>query len=142
MLTDLDLGWLAGIIDGEGSLNVYVGKSGSIAVEVRVEACSLTMMDGIRRCYDAAAIQYKLRGPFRRKLSTKDVYRISVYRAAEVLKLLKLLDPVLVVKAEEARVTISWFERWPDQRETGIVRASTKERTDFYDTMKLLKKVA
>lgn len=118
MLSQLDLGWLAGIFDGEGSLNAQLsnrknGTGGNVYFEVRVEVTSFAMIERIMRVLDTVDVHYKLRPQARRSMSTKDIYRLSVYQRAHVDKLLTLLLPILTVKAKEAEAVLNWYKRWP-----------------------------
>lgn len=149
MLNDRDIGWLAGILDGEGCLQVILSnrskqyKTGcSIAAEVRIEATSITMFDKVRRVLDALGVQYKFGNSPLRKMSTRPIYRLSVYRIEEVMKLLGIVRDSLTVKQAEADTIIAWFNRWPDQRRKGVQKATLPEKEAFYATMRELKKVA
>lgn len=149
MLTDLEIGWFAGIIDGEGCIQAIrsnrskgYSTGGSIATELRVEAVSLPMIDRIYRILDALDVRYKASRPRRAPNSTRDIHRVSVYRNADVKKVLTLVEPILVVKRAEAKTVLEWLERWPDQRGVNKERATFEEKEAYYLKLRELKKVA
>jgi hypothetical protein len=149
MTSDLELGWLAGIIDGEGSLGVYwanKGKyttGGNVYAEVRIEVSSFAMVSRFAAILDGLAIGYRLAGPTQKgKATNKPTYRLAVYRRGDVVSLLHWLRPALIVKAPEADAILQWYERWPEQRGNHPHRASHNEKVVFYEEVKRLKRTA
>lgn len=137
MLTDFELGWLAGIIDGEGSINCARngrrnGRSviGVPAPQVGVQNTSQPMLDKVAELYRNLGIPCSVKGPSWLKGSTMAVYRVDVFRKRDVHTLLVAIRPLLVAKATQAREVIAWIERWPDCRVQRIA-PSIDERVAF-----------
>jgi hypothetical protein len=151
MASDLDIGWLAGILDGEGSLGVYWANKakghktgGNIYAEVRIEATSFAMLSKVARILDDLSIVHRMWVPPRlAQNATRSSYRLAIYRSTDVIKCLNIVRPALAVKAAEADAIIKWYERWPDQRgRKATDRATYEEKVAFYDEAKRLKRVA
>lgn len=121
--TDAELGWLAGIIDGEAWLGMsvetehwyrvgYNTRQSSIKVEIKVTNCDPEIV------YKTAAIMQKLDvNPYIRtqgaptKVNHKQVYEVSTKRMAPVQRILTAVQPYLVgSKAERAALILRFIE--------------------------------
>jgi hypothetical protein len=147
MISPIDLGWLAGIVDGKSSIhgqiaNKHSSTGGNLYFEMRIEATSFAMIERVSLDLEAAGIQYRLRPTSRRKNSTKDIYSLSVYRRDQLEKLLALLLPVLVVKAEEAKAVLEWYKRWQKGKRERDTITSLKDKEAMVIKLKSLKQVA
>lgn len=123
-----ELGWLAGIIDGEGCISAYLG-SGKVKFEITIDTVSPKMEKHIRKIYRSHDIwhtEYVKTNPG----GTRPVLRVRVAKKLGVIKLLELVLPFLVNKKQEAKTLIDWY-RNNDHKDTSII-----------DELKRLKKVA
>lgn len=148
MATEAELGWLAGIIDGEGCIyghwiNRYRSNTGgNVVVEVRVESSSLAMIAKVILICDDIDVHCTFDGNRRQKGSTKASHRAEIRRQGDVLKFLCVLRNYLVVKQSEADVAIAFYERFGDQRRSRSGRATLDEKVVLFDTLRSLKKTA
>jgi len=104
-----DLGWLAGIIDGEGCIAAY-SKDGKIRLDVTVDTTSPKMEKHIRKIYKKHDIWHTECVKQAGKNSTRPVLRVRVAKKLGVIRLLKLLLPYLINKKQEAKALIEWYE--------------------------------
>lgn len=147
MATDLELAWLAGIIDGEGCIcghwiNRKNKSGGNLSIEIRVEATSLAMITRIAEICESIGIGFSVDGARLHLRSTKTAHRINIRRQKDVLAFLVSIRPFLVVKLGEADVAIAWYERWGDQRGRFKVRATLEQKQVVCETLKSLKLAA
>jgi len=114
----IELGWLAGIIDGEGCISAYVSR-GKVKCSVVIETVSPNMEKHIRKIYNKHDIWHTEDVAYH-KNSVRPALRVRVAKKLGVIKLLKLLLPHLVNKKREAKALIEWYEN-EDHRDTSIV---------------------
>lgn len=147
MVKNTDLAWLAGIVDGEGCiyghwLNRRNATGGNVCVEIRIQVTSLTMIAKVGEiCRELGVVFTVDEGQMRPK-STKPAHRINIRRQADVVLFLRNIQPYLVVKAEEARTAVSWYEKWGDQRGRQKARATQDDKIVLFDMLRNLKKTA
>mgnify|MGYP003420302320 CR=1 FL=1 len=116
-LSDLEKGYLAGFIDGEGSLIInkrnHVGHKGKrytgYSAYIDIGNTNLEVLEWIKQRVNLKAKIYKNQGKGNRKLA----YRIRIgWRLS--CELIKTLQPLLVVKREIANVFLE-YENNPDK---------------------------
>jgi hypothetical protein len=84
-LTERDLGWLAGILEGEGCFSI--SQTGTVQVRV-----AMTDEDVVRRCQAVTGIGVILQ---QRQQQRQQMWRWSVNRARDVIDLLALVRPLM-----------------------------------------------
>ena len=147
MATEIELGWLAGILDGEGCIcgcwsNRRNGIGGNVYVEVRVESCSVAMIVKVAMICADIGVHTAVENDRFQKGATRTSHRVLVSRREDVLKLLRTIRPYLVVKQAEANVAVEFYERFGDQRRSRQGRATLNEKVALFDTLRSLKKIA
>lgn len=148
MATEVQIGWLAGIIDGEGCICGHwtnrgkYSTGGSVSVEVRVDATSLAMIMKIASICTDLGVAFALEGPRMAKLSKRPAHRISVRRRADVVRLLSILREHLVVKQQEADATIEFYVAFGEQRGNHNRKASLGDKVLIFEKLRDLKKTA
>ena len=149
MIRDIELGWLAGIIDGEGCITAGLknrGRSnvsvGSVECRITVQANSGAMIAKICNLLDITDIGYALELNRKVKGGTRPAHRVVVRRKAEVMKLLSLITPHLVVKAAEAELMMTYIARYPDSRNRFTSNASNDEKASFIAELREAKRSA
>lgn len=148
MIRDVEIAWLAGIVDGEGCIyghRINQGRyatGGNICIEVRIQATSLAMINKIAEICDGIGVIYSIENSRWLAKSTKPAHRICIGRAAEVSRFLTAIFPYLVVKQREAEVALSWYAKWGDQRGANKRRATLEEKIVLFDSLRALKKTA
>jgi len=91
--TDINIAWLAGIIEGEG--NFYLRELGnyfSIKIKVR-----MTDLDVLEKCFKITKIG-NINGPYKNKknLTYKDIWGWEVTKKTDSLELIKVIYPHLL----------------------------------------------
>jgi hypothetical protein len=149
MATEAELGWMAGIIDGEGCICGHwnnrgkYSTGGNVSIEVRVEACSIAMITKATSICKDLGVHFTVETRSNQKLATKPSYRINIRRRDDVLTFLKAILGCLVVKQSEAAVAIEFYERFGDQRgKKEAFRADGSEKIVLFQKLRDLKKVA
>ena len=109
-LTEAEKGYLAGFLDGEGS--IVISKGGQF---VRPAICfynsHLETMDWIAD--KLGQIRYtRSSDPRRDKRHTKTNYAIMVRTASDIITLLKLLLPYLRIKKNQARLMLRFMDTY------------------------------
>jgi hypothetical protein len=116
MVPKTDIAWLAGIIDGEGSISCRLYPRRKTSVQTQMILCntSKSMIDRVVSILDDMGIGH---GSVR--VVDKDVkqphykaqYWVEVARKHELLKLLRVLAPHLTAKHYEAVLMIDYLKR-------------------------------
>ena|ERR1035438_4447496 len=104
-LTDIEIGWLAGIYEGEGT--VYIGKGGRM--ELKIDMCDEDVVESIQGLFPCPqGIRTSL--PKNPNWSTK--YRWRLNRRHDIVSFLELILPLLHGRrSEKARLVISVISR-------------------------------
>lgn len=108
MVSTNELAWAAGIIDGEGTVDYYVGKKG---VSPRVEV-SMTHEPTVRRLHTILGGNF--RGPYSRGRN-KSIWVWSTSAFKMVIQIIRLLRPYLFTKRSDAARTLA-FCHWRQQQ--------------------------
>ena len=110
---DVDLAWLAGIIDGEGCFTIYAVTRKD--AETPSPSACLTITNSNRllllRCkeiLDELNIKYLYHDPKNGYQQGRKVMRIRVKNYSSVRKLIELILPFLVGKVDQARIMLEF----------------------------------
>ena len=116
-IKETDLAWLAGIIDGEGSIGASKSKSSTgkdaYSIQLQIENTNLPMMEKF------VNITEKLGAHRRLKTSVKNInknpkwknsYRYNITKQSEVKAILGAIRPYLVAKEPQANLILEWIE--------------------------------
>ena len=148
MIKDVELAWLAGIVDGEACIYAHwvnrgrYRTGGNVCIEMRLQVTSMVMIARVAELCEAMGVQYSPEPSRWLPKSTKPAHRISIRRQTEVVRFLRFIRPYLVVKAAEADTALAWYDKWGDQRLTPKGRASQEEKIVLFDRMRALKRTA
>jgi hypothetical protein len=111
------LDWLAGMIDGDGSICFVIAKQKQINPVVDITTGSDTTKNNLFELFGKLNIKYNYRSTRSKakkrlgKNKKKFHYNISIRRQADLLKLLMLLDGRLVAKQRQLELMIDYLER-------------------------------
>jgi hypothetical protein len=110
---DVDLAWLAGIIDGEGCFSIYgvVRKdavSPSPSANLTITNSNCLLLDRCKEILDELNIKYLYNDPKNGHQRGRKVMRIRVKNYSSMRKLIELTLPFLVGKATQARVMLEF----------------------------------
>lgn len=104
-LPEWQLGYIAGIIDGEGCVTLIRNKTGYISQSIRVD---MTSASCIRLLYSSTLIgaMYVADRKGQRK-----VYSWQISDRLQVYSLLRAIHPYLIIKQEQAELVMQFIER-------------------------------
>ena len=114
MVCKIDLAYLAGIVDGEGTIsfqkNHHVKCWRGWQINPRVGICntSVPMINYLKELFQKVKIAYSC--SIKQESGRKDTYVLQVSRHDHILRLLKLITPFLVAKTGQARLVKEWIE--------------------------------
>lgn len=133
-----DLAWLAGVIDGEGCFSIYsVSRkdadlpSPSAYLSITNSNCLL-----LKRCeeiFDELNVKYLYNDPKNGHQQGRRVMRIRVKNYSSLKKLIELLLPFLIAKADQAKVMLE-FVSFAGQKG----KLSLQSRNDLMNRIKEL----
>jgi hypothetical protein len=138
MVADMDVAWLAGIIDGEGCITAKRCSERALNFRVTVETVSETMIARVRDILHQLGVEYRLEGPLWREKSTRPSIRVKVDKKHSVLRLCDLILPYSVVKKPE----LVLIKIYLDKAAGRIYYSATEEDLQILSTLRELKKVA
>ena len=121
--TDAELGWMAGIIDGEGWLGMCVGaeksyrpthhtRQYSVTVDIKVTNCDPEIIVKAAQIMRKIGVNPYIRQPkVELKENHKPHYEVSVHRMAPVRRVLEAVLPYLVgTKLERANLILRFMD--------------------------------
>jgi hypothetical protein len=106
--SQLELGWLAGIIDGEGSITV-VKRGPTFVPCVKMSNTSKLLIDKYCSLLDKLDISYHCYGR-QKEGNRKYQWEVSVEGRPRVFKFVTLLQDILIAKKSQAEKTLEWIE--------------------------------
>lgn len=116
---EIDLAWLAGIIDGEGNLNVGLfdvqsNKVGEPWRVFRLECVIVNthafMIEKVTRILAEIGVRFKVQVRDRKRVNWKPAFVITILGQGNTAKLLANIFPYLTAKQEIARQALLAFE--------------------------------
>jgi len=137
MVTDFELGWLAGIFEGEGSARIYKRNTRSVGYWVQIQAATSTDFTIIERACSILTrlgITFSLRksnGNSKRKTHWAPCADIRILRVEDCRKFLEVLLPMLGgFKKQQADLILSFFALDNRTRRKGRGHKTPKEFLD------------
>ncbi len=146
-MSDFELGWFAGIIDGEGTIccslyrrpKAVASKSiGMPCPSISVQNTSKPMIEQLASLCEKSGINYKINPPRFHPMSTMIVHRITINRKSDISALLTMIRPLLIAKLAQAKLVIEWISRWKDCRGRGKATPTDAERLCFTESLSAL----
>lgn len=143
-ITDTDLAWLAGIIDGEGSMGVYGQrrKNGTLNYSPRLQI-ALTHAGGIERIVQilrGLGINAHLWEKPAKRPQWSDAWYTTVSRLADLKILLPKVMPYLTIRKAEARLLLEYVGNRPSHNKggNGHINIFTEREKRLIDAVKKL----
>jgi len=137
MVTDMDVAWLSGIIDGEGCITAKRCSERALAFRITIETVSEAMIAKARCILYQLGVEHKLEGPLWRERSTRPSYRVRIQKKHAVLRLCDLVLPYSVVKSSELGLIKAYLDR-----AAGTYYSATDEDLQTLPKLRELKQVA
>jgi hypothetical protein len=107
-VTQFELGWLAGIIDGEGSITVC--KRGSTYVPtIKMSNTSKVLVEKYCDILDGLDITYKCYG-IQKKGNRKYQWEVCIDGRPRVYKAMSIVQHLLIAKQKQAVKVVEWIE--------------------------------
>lgn len=109
---NIRLGWLTGIIDGEGCLYGKYSSQSKTTMHLRltIDASSLRMIDEVCKILTFYGITHrKSNRTHKQQLHHKQSYLVDVDTKQDLFKLLTLITPSLVVKQAESQLILDYL---------------------------------
>jgi len=143
----IELGWLAGIVDGEGTISAYWEKkkgykspSRYLQVYIGVSNTDNKITEKCKKITKAGGIYYHKT----HHEKNKDWSRWEA-RGGNACKIVELILPYLISKKSQAKNLLKWrkLEKFVGYHKKGtiaITQKAIKERTKIYDQMRKLNK--
>jgi hypothetical protein len=137
MISETEVAWLAGIIDGEGCITAKMSSQSAVAFRLTIESVSDAMMGTVKHILGGLDISYVENGPIRRFNSTRPSFRIYVQRKDALLKTCDRLLPYSVVKRPEFEAVKAYLDR-----ASGRYYSATEEDLLVLEKLRAMKRVA
>ena len=111
-MKEVRLGWLAGIIDGEGSIGMSHSKvkGTSYRPYIQICNCDLKLINEVMDILDNYKIKYTFyHRKEDRKSNWRDSITITIGTYSEGIKVLELMCPFLISKLEQASILLEFL---------------------------------
>ena len=108
IITQLELGWLAGILDGEGSITI-VKRGTTFVPTIKMANTSKKLVDKYCEILDKLDISYKCYGR-QKEGNRKYQWEVCVDGRPRVMKALLIIQDALIAKQTQATKVTQWIE--------------------------------
>jgi hypothetical protein len=155
MAYETDLAYLAGIIDGEGTISfqknhhVKCWRGWQINPRVGISNTSVPMINYLKNFFEKIKIAYSCSA--KQENRKKTAYVLQVSRHSHILRLLDLVTPFLIAKKKQASLLKEWIDiqnkrhnsMYTRSSETGQITGArrqnyTERQMDIYEEVKEL----
>lgn len=109
-VTDFELGWLSGIIDGEGCFTMSPGSKGSYNVGIKLVNTNKLIIEKICEILRKLNLAFHIYDSTR-AFNQRPAKRVEINGVMRVEKALKVLLPYIVAKNEEAQVLFDYVTK-------------------------------
>jgi hypothetical protein len=143
-VTDVDLAWLAGMIDGEGNISAGLRKNPNgekyLEVKVRIAGTDIRMMNAVGVIYEKMNLVFFNSLANKYRDDRKTALNVEVARQGSTLKLLLAVRPFLRGKGELADAVINIINYVKSVPRSGNgVRRNYATHDEFYRLMEQCK---
>jgi hypothetical protein len=138
VVRDVDLAWLAGVIDGEGcfsicSVNRKDADNPSPSAYLSITNSNDLLLKRCRQIFDELNIKYLFNDPKNGHPQGRRVMRIRVKNYSSLRRLIELIFPFLIGKADQAKVMLEFVALAGQKGKLDL-----HSRTDLMDRIKKL----
>lgn len=135
-LSEAERGYLAGIIDGEGTLRVMRALKSWYAPFIQITNTNEALMDWLQRLLGEKGIGHVYHERFRKKPNhkLKHVYNIAAVQG--VKQILDQIAPLLVIKKEQAKLLLEFISMKEEKADYGVL----PREQEIFEELKLLNK--
>ena len=112
-----ELGWLAGIIDGEGSIGFKRSKQNRqkktyirYSPLIQISNCDVCLLNEVKRILDLIKVRYSfwMKKENQRNPQWQNSGNISIYSFKDARKFLEIILPYLIAKKERAKILLEF----------------------------------
>lgn len=120
MITDVQVSWLAGFVDGEGSLLIPMEKNGTLKTIFSVGNTHRISIERVKEIVsEIVGRQIRYYTIHATAKNHQPLFTIRLSKKSEVLAVVKSLLPFLVTKIEQAKLMAQYIESNPATRGQG-----------------------
>ena len=110
---EVDLAWLAGIIDGEGCFSIFINNrkdaiNPSISANLTITNSNCLLLNRCKEILDALEIKYLYQDPKNGHQRGRRVMRVKIKNYSSLKKIVELLLPFFVGKADQAKIVLEF----------------------------------
>jgi len=106
MPTEVQLAYIAGLIDGEGSIQLSRHTQGQMQPQVRLFNTDLNMINFVNEVIGGNIQVHSDTRPEHKK----PVYRLCWSRRSKIVEILRALEPYMITKKAQAQMLLAWCE--------------------------------
>lgn len=113
-MNDIELGWLVGIIDGEGSIGITRSKQKGryiYTAQIQMANCDLRIMEKYRDLINSLGMSKKMQCECYTRKQWQPQYYINIQRQRDVKLLLETVIDHLVGKREQAEIVLEFVNK-------------------------------
>jgi hypothetical protein len=137
VISEAEVAWLAGIIDGEGCITAKMPSQSAVAFRLTIESVSTAMIEKVKHILSNLDISYVANGPIWRVNSTRPSFRIYIQRKDALLRLCDHIVPYSVVKQSELELVKAYLDK-----AAGCYYSATEEDLLILEKLRELKRSA
>lgn len=108
-MNETKLAWLAGIIDGEGSIGARISSGRALTLQLKITNTNMIMINEIKCILESIGITYSISKPYMANRATVPSVCIEVARKTQLLNLCNILHPYIISKKEELELAITYL---------------------------------
>jgi|HubBroStandDraft_1064217.scaffolds.fasta_scaffold66756_2 hypothetical protein len=126
MKATVEVGWLAGIMDGEGTITLNLGTDrpkGHMHLCIAFSNTSLSVIEKVQKILGKMGVNFKTYCASKANRGWKDIHQVKVMQIDSVKVLLNILVPHLTCKRQQAALMLEFLA----YRECGKRKAYTEE---------------
>lgn len=134
---DVDLAWLAGIIDGEGCFCIFTNNNRSnrainpsISANLTITNSNCLLLNRCREILDALEIKYLYHDPKNGHQRGRKVMRVKIKNYSSLQRIIEVMLPFFVGKSEQAKLVLEF-----------VSLAGQRGKLHYEDRTKLMNKV-
>jgi hypothetical protein len=125
-LTELEIGYVAGLFDGEGTIGYYQGRIAGFSLRVKIVLTDFRPIYWLKEKLGIGFVTYRKRKP-----PCRDVMEWQAKSRADVKEFLRAIEPYLLIKREQAQLLIEFLSTEGKIPGPVVHEAATKKRKEM-----------
>lgn len=138
-MSDTLLAWLAGIVDGEGSIGIYQYKTEEVKPSISIGNTSVELLVAVVNILESLNLSYTVYHKTQQNRNWKHAGVVQMQSHRDILTILNLILPYLVAKKSHAIVLKRFVESRLPKLATGGRAIGQNRRVPLDETEQLLK---